>query len=141
MSDFDFRVNGLDKLQAALLEMGTNAARRAGRKAVRAGGKVILQATRDAAPVEADDHPTHKPGNLKFHGFRLVDLGVQGDVMKFSVFLKRNAFYGKFYELGTSHQPARPFMRPAAEAKSHDAVEAMTEVLAREIDAEALKLR
>lgn len=133
MADFEFQVHGLEKLNAALLELGTNAARRAGKKALRQGANVILQATRDAAPVDT--------GHLQKKGFYTHDHGVSNDLVFFSVDLRKSAFYGKFLEFGTSKMAARPFMRPAAENHAIAAVDVIGAVLGVEIDAEAAKLR
>lgn len=133
MADFEFQVHGLDQLNAALLELGTNGARRAGKKALRQGTNVILQATRDAAPVDT--------GHLQKKGFYTHDHGTTGDLMSFSVDLRKSAFYGKFLEFGTSKMHACPFMRPAAENNAAAAVDVIAAVLGIEIEAEAAKLR
>jgi HK97 gp10 family phage protein len=132
-ADFEFRVDGLAALNAALLELGTNGARRAGKKAMRQGANVILHATRDAAPV--------RTGNLSRKGFHTHDHGIQGDMVFFSVDLKKSAFYGKFLEFGTSKMAARPFMRPAAENYAKDAVAVIAAVLGEQIAIEAEKAR
>lgn len=132
MADFDFQVSGLDQLNAALIELGTNGARRVGKRALRQGTNVVLYATRDAAPV--------KSGNLKNKGLYTHDRGISGDVISFSVDLKPNAFYGKFDEYGTSHQVAHPWMRPAAENSAAEAVTVTAVNLGAGIEAEWAKL-
>lgn len=131
MADFEVRVHGLDKLNAALLELGTNAARRAGKKALRQGANVILDATRGQAPV--------RTGNLK-KSLYTHDHGVIGDRILFSVDLRPRAFYGRFLEFGTSKMAARPFMRPAAENHAAQAVTVIATVLGQQIEIEAAKL-
>ena len=133
MADFEFKVSGLDKLNAALLELGTNGARRAGKKALRQATNVILQATREAAPL--------RTGNLSKKGFYTHDHGITGDLIFFSVDLKKSAFYGKFLEFGTSKMPAQPFMRPAAENNAREAVAVLGAVLGAQIETEAQRLK
>ena len=133
MDDFRFEVKGLAEMNAALLELGTNGARRAGRKALRQGANVVLRATRNTAPVLT--------GYLSKKGFYTHDRGVLGDQVLFSVDLKKNAFYGRFIEYGTSKMQAQPFMRPAAADSARDSVAVTGEVLGLAIIAEAEKLR
>ena len=47
---------------------------------------------------------------------------------------ERATFEAAVAELGTSRVPARPFLRPALEAKAQEAVLAMRETLARLIE-------
>lgn len=42
-------------------------------------------------------------------------------------------FYAAFYELGTSHQPARPFMRPALDNNKSLIIRIFSDKLAKEI--------
>lgn len=132
MAELEFNVSGLSQLNAVLLELGTNAARRAGRKAQRQGANVILRAMRETAPV--------RTGNLKKKGFYTHDHGVVGDKVWFSVDLKKNAFYGKFLEFGTSKMAPHPFMRAAAEAASSSSVAVLAVVLGDAIVVEAERL-
>lgn len=54
--------------------------------------------------------------------------------------LSQDAWYARFVEFGTSKMAARPFMRPAFEAKKGDAVAAIKAYLERRIPAEVTKL-
>lgn len=140
MADFSFSVDGLDKLNAALTELGGPAARRAGTKALRRGANVILTEARLRAPVLAPQYVTAStkvpPGTLR-KTLHLVAHHLDGDMLSFSVVT--GIFYANFVELGTSRMAAQPFLRPAAENKAEEALAVIAEVLGEQIDAEAAK--
>lgn len=52
-----------------------------------------------------------------------------------------DAFYWRFVEFGTSKASARPFLRPAFEAKKAEAAGVIKQALRRRIEKEAAKLR
>jgi HK97 gp10 family phage protein len=54
-------------------------------------------------------------------------------------FTKLFPFWWRFIEFGTSKMAAKPFLRPAYEAKKMEAIEAMKEYLAQRIEKEVLK--
>lgn len=148
-------IAGLSELRAALRALPQRIARNALRGAVNAGASVIRAEARARAPVYtgevAKGHPP--PGTLKRaiyqkqiaelsslmnqvffvgvrHGKKYRNQGKKGDK-------SQDAYYWRFVEFGTSNMSARPFMRPAFEAKKRDAVEAikiyLTERIAREV--------
>ena len=47
---------------------------------------------------------------------------------------KRNAFYWRFVELGTSHMPAHPFVRPAFDTRQEEATQVAMARMNRAID-------
>ena len=54
--------------------------------------------------------------------------------------MSQDAFYARFVEFGTVKMAARPFMRPAFEAKKGEAVDAIKAYLERRIPEEVAKL-
>ena len=54
--------------------------------------------------------------------------------------MSQDAFYARFVEFGTVKMAARPFLRPAFEAKKGEAVDAIKVYLERRIPAEVAKL-
>jgi HK97 gp10 family phage protein len=152
-------VAGLKELQAALKELPQCIARNVLRGAVAAGAAVIRTEAKARAPVSTGDaRAGHSPpGTLKraIYQKQIRELsspvkqtfyvGVrrgkqyrhQGKKGK----LSRDAYYAKFVEFGTAKMAARPFMRPAFEAKKGAAVQAIQEYLARRIPQEVDKLR
>lgn len=148
-------VEGLAELRAALRELPQRIARNALRGAVSAGAAVIRKEAKARAPLYtgkvADGHPP--PGTLKRavyqkqinelssltnqvffvgvrHGKKYQKQGKKGDK-------SQDAYYWRFVEFGTSNMAARPFMRPAFEAKKNEAVAAiktyLTDRIAKEV--------
>lgn len=151
-------VQGLRELQDSLKKLPDNIARNVLRGAVGAGASVIRKEAQAKAPVYTGEvskgHPP--PGTLK----RAI---VQKQIRELSSLFKQvfyvtvrrgkkytkqgkgsnlsqDAFYAAWVEWGTSKMPARPFMRPAFEAKKEAAVQAIKEYLTKRIPEEAAKL-
>lgn len=112
------------------------------RDATRAGAKVLAQAVRDKAP--------EKSGKLKRN---IVVATVRGrpGVISSGVHIRgrspsgetdntmkadnpNNAFYWRFVELGTVHQPAQPFLRPAFDEQENAATSAALAQMNQAID-------
>lgn len=126
--DFSFDTPNLALFEQRLLEMGTTTARAAGRKALRQGANVILAESRRLVKAGHPSFPEKITG-LMARSLYTHDRGIMGDNIVFSVDLKKQAFYGRFVEFGTSKTRAYPFMRPAAEGKAQEAVQVMAETL------------
>jgi len=151
-------VVGLKELQAALKELPDRIAKNVLRGAVNAGASIIKKDAVARAPVftgpVSAGHPP--PGTLKraivqkqikelssqtkqtFYvtvrrGKQYRNQGKKGN-------LSQDAWYAKFVEFGTSKMPARPFLRPAFEAKKNEAIEAIKAYLTKRIEEEAAKL-
>ena len=132
MADFDVQIVGLKELDRALQELAWPAARRALRKGMRKGANVVRDEARAKAPK--------KTGNLK-RKIRTRERREEGGDMRFAVEVPRSAFYGRFIEYGTSKMAAKPFLRPAAENKTEEAVTAMRDSLAEAIRIEMARAR
>ena len=132
--DFNFETPNLAAFEQRLLQMGTTAARAAGRKALRQGANVILAESRRLVKAGHPQFPAKVTG-LMARSLYTHDRGIMGDTILFSVDLKGMAFYGRFVEFGTSHARAYPFMRPAAENTAQEAVGVMADVIGTEIGA------
>lgn len=130
--DFNFSTPNLAQYEQHLLNMGTKAARAAGRKALRQGINVTLAETRMLATSGHPAFPNRITGRL-VKALYTHDRGISGDTILFSVDLRASAFYGKFVEFGTSHSRAYPFMRPGAENTAVQAVNTIASVLSVEI--------
>lgn len=152
-------VAGLKELQAALKELPQRIARNVLRGAVGAGAAVIRNEAKARAPISTGDrgagHPS--PGTLRraIYQKQIRELssavkqtfyvGVRkgkqyrGQGKKGN--LSQDAYYAKFVEFGTAKMAARPFMRPAFEAKKGEAVQAIKDYLAKRIPEEVDKLR
>ncbi|MFN3375238.1 MAG: HK97-gp10 family putative phage morphogenesis protein [Burkholderiaceae bacterium] len=128
---FDFK--GItDKLDAI-----TQAAEANTRKAAQAGAQVLYEEARQRAPVSKETHYTKgkkqvfQPGNLRaaiYQAFADDESGKARSVYRVS-WNKRKAFYGQFVEFGTVKMAARPFIRPAYDARRDEAVTAVKAVM------------
>lgn len=146
-------VKGLRELNEALKELPDRVAKNVLRGATAAGAAVIRKETKAKAPVYHGDvakgHPP--PGTLKRAVYQkqiserstLVQQVFYVGVRTGRSAMKKglDAFYWFFVELGTARMAARPFLRPAFEAKKQEAVEAIKAYLAKRIPEEAEKLK
>ena len=158
MSDFSVQIQGLSELNQALSELPQRLARNVLRGSVAAGAAVIRREARERAPRYAGQvaagHPP--PGTLKRSIYsaqarRLSSLlqqvyhvgVVSGKRVKKSGRKSGrapNAYYWRFVEFGTVKMAARPFLRPAFEAKKMAAVEALRAYMAERIPREVAQL-
>lgn len=157
MANVTVEIEGLKELQAKLLELPQKVAKNALRSAVNAGASVIRKEAKQRAPqytgkVSAGHPP---PGTLKrsviskyirelsnnFQSTFFVTVrkgkkyrgqGKKGDK-------SQDAYYAYFVEYGTSKMTAKPFLRPAFEAKKEEALQAMVSKLKERLDEEAAK--
>jgi len=151
-------VSGLKELNDALKQLPERIARNALRGGVYAGAKVVqgeakLKAPRYTGPV-SQGHPP--PGTLQ-RSIIMKQIPEQSSLYKQTFYvtvrqgkqyrnqgkkgnLSQDAFYWRFVEFGTAKMSARPFLRPAFEAKKQEAVEAIKNYLGPRIEQEADKL-
>lgn len=136
-------VVGLQELGAKLDKLFKEDAKKAVRTAIKPSIEVIRKEIRAKAPVRVEVGATgfrktskgkkeREPGYLKAHIGRWIKPSGDGSLSAF-VGPTRSAFYGRFYELGTSHQPPRPFIGPAFESKKNEAETIFGKVLYEEI--------
>lgn len=136
MADINFTVTGLAELSKKLKEMPVKLARNGLRAAVNAGAEVIRKDAVSRVPVDTGrlkksiykKQIREKSNNLQqtfFVGARNGKKYRQAD---------KDAYYWRFLEFGTSKLPARPFLRPAFDARKNDAVDAIGRKLKERID-------
>ena len=153
-----FKIEGLAELGKALRELPERVARNGLRVSVYAGAKVVRDEARARAPkAEQPLGPNQPPpGTLKRsvimkhipelssltrqtffvtvrHGKKYRKQGKRGN-------LSQDAWYWRFVEFGTRKMRARPFLRPALEARRSEAGQAMKDRLSERIEMEASKL-
>lgn len=126
-----FHLEGAKELDKALKRLSDRAAGFLLQEAAEAGAEVIADEVRARAPVGDEPSPageeygklidniTVKPDGRQKIGRARYGIGVG------------RSFWALWYELGNSRQVARPFMRPAFDAKKEEAVEAAGNVLRR----------
>lgn len=149
-------VKGLKELNEALQQLPQNIAKNVLRGATSAGAAVIRKEARQRAPVfdgqMSDNHPP--PGTLRKSVYQsqrrmlssavkqVFHVGVRtGKSLKDKAGRTLDAYYWRFVEFGTSKMAARPFLRPAFEAKKQAAVDAIKDYLAERIPREVDKLK
>jgi HK97 gp10 family phage protein len=153
-----FKVEGLAELARALRELPEKVAKNGLRVSVYAGAKVVRDEARIRAPRAAQSLGANQPppGTLRRsvimkqipelssltrqtffvtvrHGKKYRKQGKKGN-------LSQDAWYWRFVEFGTRKMRARPFLRPALEAKRREAVQAMKDRLSERIELEAKNL-
>lgn len=108
-------VVGLQELGAKLDKMFKDTAKKAVREAIKPAAEVYRREIRAKAPVRQDEAPKGKnkrqPGYLKKHIGRWIKPNSDGSLSAF-IGPTKSAFYGRYYEYGTSHQPARAVHAP-----------------------------
>ena len=158
MSDFTTALVGFEDFKRQLAQLPGRVGRNVLRGAVNAGATVIRKEVVSRAPQYtgpvAAGHPP--PGTLKkaVYQKQIAELsnatrqtffvGVrqgkkQQTVKRGKSIVNLDAYYGRFVEFGTSKMSARPFVRPAFEAKKDAAIEAMRAYMAERIPRELEK--
>lgn len=136
MAETSFTITGLADLSTALKALPDVLERRYLGRAVLAGAKVIRDAARRRAPMRTDAKLKRRrrggkltaPGNLRRMITARLTKPEAGRVTA-RIGPKGSAFYGKFVELGTAHQPAEPYLRPALDEQAGEALTVMAESL------------
>lgn len=113
-------LEGAEALNAALRSVGDRAGGLVLKRAAEAGAEVIAAEARDLAPRDT--------GALA-EGIHAEAGRVQQGRAQFNVGPSKEEWYGELVELGTEKMAAHPFLRPAFDAKSGDAIEAVGTVL------------
>jgi HK97 gp10 family phage protein len=149
-------IEGLAELDRALHALPGNIAKNVLRGAVGAGAAVIRKEAKSRAPVaEGPQRPDAPPPGTLQRAIYSKWIRELSDWSKqtFIVSVKKgrkyrkagkkytDAFYWWFVENGTSKMAARPYLRPAFEAKKTEAIEAIRDYLAKRIPLEVEKLR
>lgn len=120
-------------LNAALMTGAREMEKEAKLLAPRATG--TLQRNIRARPGRPDGHnATVIVGVRKLTGRQVARLKAKGKAAD-------DPFYWRFLEFGTARMPARPFLRPAFEAKKLSAADTIKKALRVRIEKEAAKLR
>lgn len=131
---------------SAKLDQVRQAAEQSTRPAAQAGAQVLYDEVRQRAPVSSKAHSTkgkkqtYQPGNLRaaiYQAYMQKESGDKSSKYRIS-WNKREAFYARFVEFGTSKMAARPFLRPAYDAARAQALQAVKQRMQQEV-AKALK--
>jgi HK97 gp10 family phage protein len=133
-------VTGLKGVEDALAQAGPKLAKRALRKALKAGTDKFVAEARARAPILKSPTPNRKAGDLRDSITSVIRLSPKQESGRARVGPKYTGkgsddpgVYGLFQEFGTKDSPAQPFMRAAFETEREPALKAFTEVMAEEV--------
>jgi HK97 gp10 family phage protein len=136
------QVLGLSEINSVLKALPDRIANRLLQNAVSAGARVQLKAVKAKAPKHEgpQSDASEKYGtiveNLSVEPMRVL----RNTSARGARVTTRNAFWAMFYELGTAHQPARPFMRPGFDESREEATNTVAGSLLTGVEREAAKL-
>lgn len=128
-----FQIKGAAEMEALLKELGPQIANKVGDQSLRAAAKVIVEEAKRLVPVlsgELRDAIRARVQRPRSENTRVLLIG----------FERPTSARAHLTEFGTAHSAAKPFMRPAMDAKASAALDEMGKVLARGITREAKKL-
>lgn len=130
-----FSVQNPEALADALRSLDDVASESVLRQAAVAGAREVFSEVKLRAPVDLGIYEgkqgMHPSGFLRDNILIAYDKeqSVEGRIASYLVTWSKDAFYGRFLEYGTSKMAARPFLRPAYEAKKSAAAAAVDAVI------------
>lgn len=128
------KVAGLDELERKLYDLPTKLSKQYLRQALRAGGRIWRDEIRRSAPrltgwLMSQVALTTSTSSRYDQGTAHVGIRTKQDPKRQAKHVPSAANEAYWYELGTSRQPARPFIRPAFSARAQEVLTAFTETL------------
>lgn len=140
-------ITGLDALKKALAQLPKNIGKNVLRGAVNAGATEFKKEAVARAPMDSgvlkkavyQKQIKEKSSDTQQTFYIGVRSGKRSKTTKKG--LKLDAFYARFVEFGTSKMAAKPFMRPAFEAKKEAAIEKFKDYMAKRLPEEIAKVR
>lgn len=124
-------IKGLDELESQLKYLPVHVRKKLAREALKAGAGVIKTQAELNAPfktgalmrsIEIQPGRRNRPNTISY----IIGTG--------KAWFQGDQFYAAFIEFGTSHQPAKPFLRPAFDSQKDRALALIVDVLKRGID-------
>ncbi len=120
----EFKVEGIEDLMARINSLGERLATRTENKALREGAEVLREGISKRAPRDTGGLAE----SIVKSGVKRSELGKYIEVGP-----DKKHFYGLFHEFGTVKMPAHPFMGPALEEDGRKVVDAIADVLRKEL--------
>lgn len=147
------RIHGASEMEEILKQLPEELAKRALVSSLRDGATVVLDEARRRAPVGAESKgrvrfrytkrgkvSVSNYGKLKLN-LRLANLSARRTPHSATVVVTvGKAYWGMFVEFGTRKMKARPFMRPAFEAKKMEALDRIGRALGENIEKVSVRL-
>lgn len=146
-----FNLTGAKELEAALKALGPEVATKAGASGTRKATNVMRDAVKANAP--RGEQSTKRTWRNKDGSQGRGDYGRLHENIKTRKVRSRrahtvsfqvttgSAFWGRFSEFGTEHEPARPWFKPALDQVAGKVVEALTVEIKKAIDRAARKAK
>jgi len=146
-----FKFQGARELEAALKALGPEVATKAGAQATRQATNVMRDAVKAGAP--RGDQSSKRTWRNKDGSQGTADYGHLHENVKTRKVRARKqhtvsfqvttgkAFWGRFSEFGTEHEPARPWFKPAIDQVASKVVAALAPALKKAIDKAARKAK
>ncbi len=131
------KVEGADKLVKNLQRIGKTASRRSLSKATKAGAEPIVNKAKELAPVDTGKMRDAIRSKFAYQSSRAVRVEISSRMKPEGASWHSYDFYQEF---GTSHHPAQPFMRPAADYEKDRAVEIVRKTVQDAVLEEVRKL-
>lgn len=112
MPEVSLNIEGVRELQRNVDKLSRSFSKSTLRTALRNAAAPVRKEARSKAPKESGAlrRAIKSRAKVTRSGFGFADVGVE----------KGDVFYGHFIEVGTSQQPARPFLRPALDDAERD---------------------
>jgi HK97 gp10 family phage protein len=134
-------VTGLRELQKSLGDAGPTLMKRAIIRALDAGAEVFVDGAKARCPVLAEETAARRPGALRdsIKEFTTVDTRRQTGRVRVGpeysgLGSQDPGVYGLFVEYGAKHMKAEPFMRPAYDAGTQQAVSVFADEIRKGLD-------
>lgn len=142
------KLSGFKEMGDAMRELGPRVAKNTLRRAVSSGAAVIRNEAKSRAPVATGEmqrdimvkRERDTKGQMSATYSVFVRSGRKSRLSGKTRDVQKDSFYWRFVEFGTSKMPARPFIRPAFEAKKDVAVSTIGEALAAGIQKAAAEV-
>ena len=133
-------VSGLKGVEDALAQAGPKLAKRALRRALKAGADKFTADAKSRAPILKIPTANRKAGDLRDAITSVIKLSAKEEYGTARIGPKYTGkgsddpgVYGMFQEFGTKTDPAQPFMRGAFESEKDAALSVFTEVMVEEV--------
>jgi HK97 gp10 family phage protein len=148
-------ITGFKELRNKIAKLDRRLQRRVYGAAVRAGGKVLVDAAQAAVPVRTGAVKrslVHRASSKPSKGLFGVKVTVKGGARSSDRIAHRRGGKGadyhpdaveryyRFTELGTKHHPAQPYLKPALEGKADEVLNVVKRELAAGLEREAKSL-
>lgn len=123
-----FSLQGSEALASLLVALPEDVSKHILSAAVRAGAEVIAERATELAPARSEKEHPHIKDSILVRAATADDLKEAGpDTVGAVVGASKRAFHADFYERGTVHQPARPFLRPAFDSTQDQAFQVIAD--------------